>query len=187
MLFLIKKSTAFLSSVYAVLAKEYPLLGPVFPSPQDLSAETTIVSVGGQLANTLNGYLDLGQTPYGNYTPKATSVSITITSALDGSSFFDYQYTSSFLNKTAGSTSKVTKDSVYRVGSISKLFTVYALLLNNGFEYWDRPVTDFVPELGRFTNASNDVPETDRVLWEEVTIGSLASQLSGIGRDSGFL
>ncbi|EEU33368.1 uncharacterized protein NECHADRAFT_74388 [Fusarium vanettenii 77-13-4] len=72
-------------------------------------------------------------------------------------------------------------DSVYRIGSISKLFTAYMLLVNYGWEYWDKLVIDFIPELRGHSKSMNDV--IDSVDWDEVTIGSLASYLSGIGRD----
>ena len=36
---------------------------------------------------------------------------------------------------------------MYRIASISKLLTVYTLLLEIGDKYWDRAITDFIPEL----------------------------------------
>ena len=38
-------------------------------------------------------------------------------------------------------------DTVYRIASISKLLTVYTLLLEIGDKYWGRAITDFIPEL----------------------------------------
>jgi CubicO group peptidase (beta-lactamase class C family) len=74
----------------------------------------------------------------------------------------------------------VTHDSIYRIGSISKLFTTYGLLLKYGSNNWERPLTDFIPELrGVPSNAS----AVDHVRWHEVTIDAWASHLSGIARD----
>ncbi|KAL6351703.1 hypothetical protein LRP88_15020 [Fusarium phalaenopsidis] len=110
------------------------------------------------------------------------SVSITVLSTDAGNTpLFDFHYSSSNLNESAGSTLNVTQDSVYRIGSISKLFTAYMLLVNYGWEHWDKPVTDFIPELRGHSKNTNDA--IDSVDWDEVTIGSLASHLSGIGRD----
>jgi CubicO group peptidase (beta-lactamase class C family) len=73
----------------------------------------------------------------------------------------------------------VDGDTIFRIGSISKLFTIYALLLQCGFRCFEDPITKYVPELqgAAFNNNVDDVK------WEEVTVGALAAQLSGIGRD----
>ena len=40
-----------------------------------------------------------------------------------------------------------TDETVYRVGSISKLLFLYTFLVEVGHAHWHRPITDFVPEL----------------------------------------
>ena len=72
---------------------------------------------------------------------------------------------------------------MFRIGSISKLFTVYTFLLHGGLELWQQPVTDYVPELRQAALESINSSNLDSVRWEEVTLGSLASHMSGIGRD----
>lgn len=58
------------------------------------------------------------------------------------------------------------------------MFTVYALLLECQFSWFEDPITKYIPELR--TKPSNGV---DDVRWEAVTLGALATQLAGFGRN----
>ncbi|KAF1930189.1 beta-lactamase/transpeptidase-like protein [Didymella exigua CBS 183.55] len=80
---------------------------------------------------------------------------------------------------------EVGPDTVYRIGSVSKVFTVLAFLAEVGDTHWNTPITAFIPELAQYslqTSAQliDDVRRTD---WDDITIGALAAQVSGIGRD----
>ncbi|KAH0847412.1 hypothetical protein AYO21_03681 [Fonsecaea monophora] len=75
----------------------------------------------------------------------------------------------------------VDADTVFRVGSISKLFTVYTILVSQGHSIFTRWIGDLLPEF-----ATSKPPSDTRELpakWSEVTIGALASHLAGIARD----
>lgn len=64
------------------------------------------------------------------------------------------------------------------------MFTVWAILIEVGDRIWNEPVTRFVPELAtaaRTLDAKKD--PVSYVDWEEVTVGQLASYMSGITRD----
>ncbi|KAJ8129483.1 hypothetical protein O1611_g4147 [Lasiodiplodia mahajangana] len=125
-----------------------------------------------------------GHSDFGDFGANTSSISITLVSTKDDEDmpFFDFHYSSPFLNHSTGGTDHVTKNSIYRIGSISKLFTAYTLLVGYGWESWDRPVTRYVPEL-RAAALSNTRQPIEDAYWDEITIGDLASQLSGIGRD----
>lgn len=74
-------------------------------------------------------------------------------------------------------------DTVYRVGSISKLLFLYTFLVEAGHDYWHRPITAFVPELVEAAEACS--AEADPLTcpdWDEITLGALASHLAGLGR-----
>ena len=159
------------------------LLGPTFPPPRLLSTNFGFLSTCSQLSSTLKSSLEQGKGPFGNFTSNASSVSISIASTAQDSTIFDFNFTGSSLDTSAGGTDRVSANSIFRIGSISKLLTVYAFLLNGGLELWERPVTEYVPELRQLSQNYGDCSDLNSVRWQEVTLGSLASQMSGIGRD----
>ncbi|KAI5464348.1 beta-lactamase/transpeptidase-like protein [Mariannaea sp. PMI_226] len=159
------------------------LLGPVYQPPTGLISSDVVNSAATKLSNHLYHVLQNGRSDSVNFEPNSSSVSVTAMSTQDDNSpFFDFHFSSPQLNTTAGGTNKVTNASIYRIGSISKLFTVYMMLVNFGWKHWDDSVTRFIPELAKSTNDHTSSP-IEHVNWDEVTIGSLASQLSGAGRD----
>ncbi|KAH0525597.1 hypothetical protein TsFJ059_007944 [Trichoderma semiorbis] len=155
------------------------LLGPSFEPPTHLSTQALIQEAASNIKKALNRAIRTGESQYGNFNSSTTSFSLTAVSQQESAPIVDFHHTSGFLNVSAGSTSKVTADTVYRIGSVSKLFTVYSLLLNNGISYWNRPVTDFVPELRQAVqHPLHKSSVIDSVQWDQVTVGALASQLS---------
>lgn len=171
------------SMAMGALASSPTLLGHIYPPPQHLNTNFGFLSTGTQLSSLLQSTLSQGQSPFGNFTPNISSVSISMTSTAQEFSIFEFNYTASHLNATAGGTERVSADSVFRIGSISKLFTVYAFLLHGGLGLWERSVTEFVPELREASQNDVCISDLDYVRWEEVSLGSLASQMAGIGRD----
>lgn len=160
------------------------LLGSVYPSPRNLPMNREFTTTKTRISTQLQNILKSGQSQFGQFAGDSTSVSVSMISTWQDDSLFDFSYTSTTLNESAGGTTQVSGDSVFRIGSISKVFTVYALLLNNGFDGWERPITDYVPEL--LTEESKSYmhcSQVDCVQWETITLGALASSLSGIGRD----
>lgn len=158
------------------------LLGPAYPAPSHVAADASIRATADDVSAALGRAFEGGQTKFGNLSGKSTSLSVTALSALDDSPFLDFHYTPR-ANLSSGSTTRVTSDTVYRIGSISKLFTVYALLLHGGTRHWDRPVTDYIPELRDAASYAGTETPLEHVQWHEVTVGALASQLSGVGQD----
>ncbi|KAE9373571.1 beta-lactamase/transpeptidase-like protein [Stipitochalara longipes BDJ] len=161
------------------------LLGPVFPAPRYLSTNFGFLATGSQLSSALKSCLSRGESLFGNFTPNVSSVSISMASTAQEASIFAFNLTGSGLNMSAGGVESISIDTVFRIGSISKLFTAYTFLLHNGLKLWQRPITDYVPELRRLSRLSDTPSDLDSVRWEEVTLGSLASHMSGIGRDYG--
>jgi CubicO group peptidase (beta-lactamase class C family) len=60
-------------------------------------------------------------------------------------------------------------DTQIRIASVTKVFTVLAVLLSRPSIGWEDSIVKFVPEL-------------DEEVYAEVTIKSLAEQTSGLGR-----
>ncbi|KAL8792226.1 MAG: hypothetical protein Q9195_005182 [Heterodermia aff. obscurata] len=79
-----------------------------------------------------------------------------------------------------GGPTNVTGDTAFRIASLSKVFTVLAILLEQqkGNLNMKDPVTKYLLDL-----RENDIP--DGVQWEQISLESLASQLSGIPREYG--
>lgn len=180
---ILKISAAFLfySAVGTSIMLPQALLMPAFPPPARLNINANFQSAIVELSSSLQMALSQGTSAFGNFTPNATSVSVSLKSTGQEDSVFDFQFTGAGLNATAGSTSEVSSDSVFRIGSISKLITVYALLLNNGLDHWEQPITKYVPELRNYAQNTGNGSQIDHVNWEDVTIGDLASHMSGIG------
>lgn len=163
-----------------------PLLGPSFPKLRHISLDSLepyTKNFNAALENALMG----GENAYGDFDNLTNSFSIAVWSAASNNSLFEYHFEGPELNREG---QPLNNDTVYRVGSISKLFTVYAYLATAGETHLDEPITNFLPELAQIDNdraqdlESNDV---DSVRWSDVTLRSLAAQLSGLPRDCEFL
>lgn len=160
------------------------LLGPVFQPPSGLWASPEMRAVTTNLSISLMDTIQHGNSSFGGFGANSSAISITALSMEDdgNSPFFDFHFSSPFLNQSAGSTETVDNTSMYRIGSVSKIFTVYTMLVNYGWEHWDEAITDYLPELQDANDLPGDTSLTS-VDWSKITIGDLASQLSGIGRD----
>lgn len=119
---------------------------------------------------------------YGDITPNTTSFSVVLFSgaesgpgaAKDDPVFFSYHHTA----PGAKAKENVSLDTVFPVGSLTQLFTVYAWLAKFGDTEWDTPITKYIPELLTGpTSGKLAVP------WKDVTIGALASHMAGIVRN----
>lgn len=160
----------------------HPPTGPAFLTPRDLASNARVKEATRNMTAAFD-QLVRGNSEEG---PIGYSFSITVVSADDKSPLFSYQYTANNLNLTAGSVRKVTADSVFRIASITKMLTVYALLLQGNKIRLDEPITSYVPEIAEIARRQKNRafnPVTD-VQWTEITVGDLAGQMAGIVRES---
>ncbi len=172
------------------------LLGARFPSPVRISCnDSLVVSAWKNITTIFDTYLHGNQSSapklleglenitlegLENITFSAGLFSINDAAAAPS---LQYHYTSDEVRNGAG-TDEVDGDSIYRVASVSKLFTVFAsqLSFNNG--EWDRPITDFVAGLAQDdVEAVGDDPIRN-ILWKDITLRALASQIAGVARAS---
>jgi hypothetical protein len=163
------------------------LLGPTYPPPSGLLSSPEVRVVTANLSASLIQAIHHGRSSYGDFAANTSSISITALSTQDdqNSSFFDFHFSSPSLNQSAGSTESVANTSMYRIGSISKILTVYTLLVNYGWDHWNDCIMKYLPELQDAATLDHDA-SVAHVDWSKITIGDLASQLSGIGRDCVF-
>ncbi|KAI1857499.1 hypothetical protein JX265_011234 [Neoarthrinium moseri] len=178
------KSLVFLAGAvpFAVAINNCPLDGPVFPKPAKLSSTPVIQQAVESLTKQFTDWNANG-TATANF-----SYSIQIFSAHEPEPLLSLSHTAPKLAtiKHPGVTA-VDENTVFRLGSLTKVFTVYNFLLNAGDTMWNDPITKYVPELAAIVanrTTENAVLNTD---WDEITIGSLMTQLAGIPRDYALL
>ncbi|KAI0538043.1 beta-lactamase/transpeptidase-like protein [Xylaria digitata] len=153
-----------------------PLEGPVFPKPLRLTESEAIKAAILDLADTFKGITDSAQ----NY-----SFALEVFSVNNPDPIFSVLHTAPKLAKlnTTG-VKTVDENTVFRLGSLTKIYTIYLFLITAGDKLWNEPITKYVPELRALENNSDPVVNT---AWEKVTIGGLATQMTGIPRDYALL
>ncbi|KAH7413897.1 beta-lactamase/transpeptidase-like protein [Phaeosphaeria sp. MPI-PUGE-AT-0046c] len=166
-------------------APNCPLIGPEFPPPQRLAEHPTWKKAIANITAVFD-YIDVS-----NITGvDRFSYSIQIFSTNPGPPIlWERHRTAKDIPANTTGVRSVDGNTVYRLGSVSKVFAVLSFLAEVGDVAWNQPITKYVPELakhsGRGSSADFDrVRETD---WDEITIGALAAQVSGLGRDYGVL
>ncbi|KAH6876353.1 putative beta-lactamase, partial [Thelonectria olida] len=176
-------SLLFPRAVLGLRSEPCPIIGAYYPVPTTLGSSEYVAnataSAKTQIQEALsNGMLD------GN----TTTLSIQVYSLHDDSPLATFHFTPEVLSsqRTAG-VKAVDSNTVYRIGSVSKLWTAYLFLITAGDSSWARPVTDFVPELAAIVQGRKPSDnEIDNVSWDTITVGALASHLAGIARDASW-
>ncbi|KAB8232105.1 serine hydrolase domain-containing protein [Aspergillus alliaceus] len=165
-----------------------PLLGPVYPAPKQFSNNTTFDAAAQKISNKLDEAI---RSAFGSQNPvfdaNATSLALQIFSVEDSTPLLQYYYTSTLTQTATTGVRVVDENTVFRIGSVTKLLTVFLFLIEKGNVLFHEPVIKYVPELREAAddlrrNGIEKEVRIDYVCWEEVTIGELASQLSGISR-----
>ncbi|KAI1077836.1 beta-lactamase/transpeptidase-like protein [Whalleya microplaca] len=161
-----------------------PLLRAYFSPPTIDKTSKAVASLTQDFTAVFDKLVQTGKSEdFGEITPNTTSFSVVLyTGAEDATTdpiFFEYHHTATEV-KTSDN---VTAESLFPVGTLTQLFTVYAWLAEMGDREWDTPITTFLPELKNTKNASSfDI--VTHVNWDDITIGALTSQMSGLARDS---
>ncbi|KAI9692033.1 MAG: hypothetical protein M1820_009608 [Bogoriella megaspora] len=164
-------SLLFLATSQALPTEDCPILGPALPSNFDVSNTAAFRSTISTFRESIESLFSAGAV---NRTH--TSFAIDVFSTHAERSIYSFYHEAPGLNGslTAGAFDDKT---VSRLGSVSKLITAYALIAHSGLEILDEPVTKYLPEL-----AGNDLDKPlDHIVWENITIGALASHQGGTG------
>lgn len=162
-----------------------PLLGPDVLPPTSPSTSSSINIVTTALKKSLETALHK-TTAFGKLESQYTSFSLDFYSIHEPSSLFTHHYSAPGLANPKQGVSIVDSDTVYRIGSVSKLWTVYLYLIEAGDISFNDPITKFVPELAAYAAKTKAELREDAigiVDWEDITVGSLASHLAGVPRD----
>jgi CubicO group peptidase (beta-lactamase class C family) len=169
---------AFISNAVAT-SHLCPLLGPAYPRPANIRSDPIMAAAEKNISAKLNHAIESGKLP--------VSLSAQIFADSEPHSFYRFSHTDSSLNRTAG-VRKVDEDTVFRIGSVSKLWTIYLFMMEKGITYFEEPVIKYVPELASAaqelrSNQTAQEDVIDNMQWDQVTIGELASHTAGIARD----
>ena len=175
---------ALLSSVYLVNTQSTslncPILGPDFPTPQHISTSVLLSVAQASFAKLLSNSAST--------VSNDTAFSISLFSVDEDELLFQYHHSPPV--RPATGVSAVDADSIYRIGSLTKVFSVWTFLIEVGDGYFGEPITRYVPELAaavlKSGNNSVEFDEIDDVRWDDVTLGALASHMAGIARDGSF-
>ncbi|KAK3308344.1 beta-lactamase/transpeptidase-like protein [Chaetomium strumarium] len=154
-----------------------PLLGPVFPPVRDPLSSSSFADTMDRLNNTFH---EFGR----NGTFQGLNATFYVQAFSASETLFQHGYVPPEM-KGFLTSQTLNEDTVFRIGSVSKLITVYTLLAEVGMERMHDPVTRWVPELARAAKKNKGDPAR-RVQWDEVTIGQLCGHMAGISRNLGL-
>jgi len=151
-----------------------PFLGPTYLKPTNLGADPVMKAAADNVTAVILEALATGLLDN-----ETTAFSLTAFSTSDETStpFYTFHQTPPILAEAPLGVKNVTGDTVYRIGSVSKVITVYAHLVADGFKHFQDPISDFLP--GLLTN--KDSSPIKSTAWEDITLQALASHMGGIG------
>ncbi|KAK3305023.1 beta-lactamase/transpeptidase-like protein [Chaetomium strumarium] len=165
------------SPFVAAAPRQCPPLGPVLPAPRQPSQHVAVRSAVEAIVTSLKA--EIGGFNY-------SAISIGVQSIHEDAPLIDLHHTPPHLHPERGAR-QVNSSTVYRIASISKVFTVLAALqqAERGVLSMHDPVTRWLPELsGSGRNSSRDSEhELDEVDWDSITVEAVAAHLAGIGAD----
>ncbi|KAK5451815.1 hypothetical protein LTS15_007538 [Exophiala xenobiotica] len=170
--------------VFSAFAQQDPkidlaVLGPVYQPAANNSFEA-FTDAKTQATNAINQIIAAGNSTYGALDNQATSFSAGVFSLTSDEPLFEFHFEAPQLNGSY-TKGKLSENTIFRTGSLGKLLTMYTWLVDIGDQTYLDPITKYVPELATAAQSyKNPLLSTN---WSEVTVGSLASQISGIGRD----
>ncbi|KAH7026731.1 beta-lactamase/transpeptidase-like protein [Microdochium trichocladiopsis] len=150
------------------------LAGPAFPAPSSLHGSDTLKTAVHKFEKSIAG------APVIQANETAWTVAVFSTS--EEEPLYEIYFTPDY---NVG-VSQVDRDSVFRIASVSKVFSVWTFLMEVGDEHFSDPITKYVPELAALSDTLESgtvYDDIDNVRWAEVTLGQLASHLAGIPRD----
>lgn len=164
------------STARIIATDEVPLIGPSFLSNFDPSNSTAINHAKSKFPGLIDSLFSSGDL---NSTDLAFHIDVF--SAATNKSIYSYSHVGEN-SKQSVTSGEFNDKTISRIGSVTKLFTVYAIIAKAGIEVFSHPVTKYLPELAG--NSANDPLEEIR--WEDITVGALASQQAGSGGAAGL-
>ncbi|KAG0160188.1 hypothetical protein PDIDSM_7715 [Penicillium digitatum] len=156
-----------------------PLLGPVFPAPTALSEHPIFLGKAEELTSKLNEAIENGSL-------SSVSFAVQIFRSEEDESAFGFYHTDDPVRAGSVGVQEVDEDTMFRIGSISKLWTMFLFMTFEGTRYFHEPVSKYVPELRKTYSPAQRNDKINYLQWSDVTIGELASHQAGLARDYAF-
>ena len=160
-----------------VATDQVPLLGPSFISNFDNSKSQAMIKAKSEFPNIIENLFSSGDL---NRTDLIFAVDVFSASTNDF--IYGYYHVGEGQEHTL-SAGRLDDQTVSQIGSLSKLFTAYAIIAQAGIEVLSHPVTRYLPELVD-NSTSNPLRRID---WNRITVGALLSHQSGSGGPGGVL
>lgn len=140
---------AFALSVKAfpgVLTNTAPtLIGPIYLPPANSSSQE-FSDAKTEASNAITEALEAGFSQYGFVDAQTTSFSVAVFSATTNDTLFEYNFEAPGLNGSL-TRGNLTENTIYRTGSLGKLFVVYAFLVDIGDGVFLDSVTKYLVSL----------------------------------------
>lgn len=153
----------------------------IYPAPRNISSRT-ITSTSAIFNQRLQELL-ANQTIAAQLGTNTTSFSLDVYSLHAPGSILTYHHSAPSLALSSEGVKQVTSNTIYRMASVSKAWTVYIWLMAVGDTNFNDPITKYVPELAEYASNHDSDDALNVVDWNSITVGALASQLGGIARD----
>ncbi|KGO73644.1 Beta-lactamase-like protein [Penicillium italicum] len=136
-------------------------LGPAFPAPTALSEQPIFLSKAEELTSRLNEAVENGTIP-------SVSFAVQVFSSEEDDSAFGFYHTDDPIKVGSVGVQEVDENTMFRIGSISKLWTMFLFMTFEG------------------TRSAQRKDSINYLKWSDVTIGELASHQAGLARDYAF-
>lgn len=153
----------------SVIAHTCPPLGMVLPPAQAPSDNQAVMSAAQKLVSTLDSKFSSQL--------NSSGISVVVKSIYEDAPLFSYYFTPPVLSGIG--TQIIDKNTIFRVGSLSKLFPALATLQISSI-HMDDLVLKYIPELKNATATGS----VESIPWEDITVDSLMTHLSGLPTDS---
>ncbi|PKS13384.1 hypothetical protein jhhlp_000155 [Lomentospora prolificans] len=163
--------SAFLAATVAGKSYHCPPLGQTLPAPKNPSASGAIETAVQRATELFQDYVQR----YNN-----TAASLTVKSIHEDDYLLNLHHTPETRDERG--TAEVSCKTVYRVGSVSKLFAPLAILREAGVNIHD-PITKYLPELKDLENQQEENNALTTISWDDVTLLSLASHMGGFASE----
>lgn len=170
-----------------VAGQTCPIAGPAFPAPRRVIGSVAMDHAVGNFTSSLQRILHATDDPKVTaIDPDATSFTVQVFSTHDEHPLLAHYHTATSARTNTVGVNNVDENTVFRIGSTSKLWTVLLLLIESGDAIFHDPIFKYIPELRDVVRLAKGNPSyvdsIDHVQWEDVTVGEVVSQMAGLER-----